>query len=107
MLSDDKPKNLDHLHHIAVQVDNLDETVDWYCQKFSCELVYKDDTWAMLRFENIYLAFVMPGQHPPHIAFARKDAENYGELKPHRDGTRSVYITDPAGMPLKFLLRIR
>lgn len=89
--------SLDVLHHIAIEVRDLDATVDWYLAKFTCELTYRDDTWAMLRFQNCELAFVQPAQHPPHLAIVREDAESFGELVTHRDGTRSRYMQDPSG----------
>ena len=30
-------------------------------------------------------------------------AESYGELKGHRDGTRSIYIADPSGNPVELM----
>ncbi|MEX2515526.1 MAG: VOC family protein [Gammaproteobacteria bacterium] len=88
---------MDKLHHVAIQVNDLKATVNWYQQHFACEVAYQDDTWALLNFDNLQLAFVIPGQHPPHIAFERPDAAGFGELKTHRDGTASVYIKDPSG----------
>ena len=41
--------------------------------------------------------------HPPHIAFHKKNAEKYGELKKHRDGTSSVYIKDPSDNSIEML----
>ncbi|MCB9882865.1 MAG: VOC family protein [Planctomycetes bacterium] len=87
---------LDVLHHVAIPVKDLDATVDWYLEQFSCSVAYRDSTWALLRFRNCDLAFVMPGQHPPHHAIIREDADSFGELVTHRDGSRSCYLTDPS-----------
>lgn len=92
-----KTSQLDAIHHIAVAVDDVKSAVEWYQKTFRCEIDYKDDTWAFLKFDNIKLALVIPGQHPPHIAFLSEQAEKYGTLKEHRDGSRSVYIKDTAG----------
>lgn len=88
---------LDSIDHIAIPVTNIAQTVAWYKEKFKCAVDYEDDTWAFLRFKNIKLALVIPEQHPAHVAFVSPEAESLGELKTHRDGTRSIYITDPAG----------
>ncbi len=96
-------ESLDGIHHIAVYVTDLASTVDWYLAQFKCEIRYRDDTWALVEFGNIYMAFVSQGQHPPHIGFVRPDAERFGELKPHRDGTRSVYVKDPSGNAVEIL----
>ncbi len=85
---------LSRLHHVAIQVKDLLRAIEWYQKKFSCCVVYQDDTWAMLEFENIRLALVMPSQHPAHLAVLSDHAENYGRLTKHRDGVRSVYIQD-------------
>jgi hypothetical protein len=94
---------LDALHHVAISVPRIAEAVEWYTQKFRCEIAYQDDTWALLTFANAQLALVIPEQHPPHLGFVTPDADKYGELKTHRDGTRSIYIADPAGNPVELL----
>ena len=88
---------MDTLHHVAFQVDDIDEAIAWYCAQFDVVPAYQDDTWALLEFANIRLALVKPDQHPPHIAVARGDAEAFGPLTVHRDGTASTYVRDPAG----------
>ena len=94
---------LDALHHVAIQVENIERALKWYSENFNAEIVYLDDTWAMLRFENIYLALVIPGQHPPHIAIEHEGAEAYGTLIKHRDGTESIYINDSEGNTLELM----
>lgn len=95
--------NLDPIHHIAIQVTDLDKALGWYRSRFSVETLYEDDTWALLQFRNVKLALVLPGQHPAHLAFERTDAETYGELTAHRDGTYSVYIQDPDGNSIEIM----
>ena len=94
---------LDNVHHVAVAVQDVRAAVDWYQRNFQCKVSYQDDTWAMLDFANIKLALVVPSQHPPHIAFVHPEAEKFGTLKRHRDGTRSVYVSDPAGNAVEIL----
>jgi len=62
---------------------------------FDATLLYSDDTWAMVQFENIKLAFVVKTQHPPHIAFEVERFEETDRTKKHRDGSVSVYKNDP------------
>ena len=57
----------------------------------------------MLKFDNISLAIVVPGQHPPHFAVENKQAEKFGELTTHRDGTASIYINDPFGNAVEII----
>ena len=94
---------LDTVHHVAIAVKDVKSAVAWYRKHFSCKVSYQDDTWAMLDFANLKLALVIPQQHPPHLAFVHPEAEKFGELKTHRDGTRSCYVTDPAGNPVELL----
>jgi catechol 2,3-dioxygenase-like lactoylglutathione lyase family enzyme len=93
---------LDHLHHVAVAVSNVKETVNWYVQHFDCQISYQDETWALVKFSNVSLAFVVPDQHPPHIAILG-DPNPYGTPTEHRDGTCSVYVKDPAGNNVEIL----
>ncbi len=99
----DNNNQLDALHHVAIQVSNIQRALDWYTSKFRVEIVYQDETWAMLKFQNTYLALVIPGQHPPHIAIENENAADYGELTPHRDGTASIYIEDSEGNTIEML----
>ncbi len=99
----DHMTTMDSIHHLAIQVQNVQRAVDWYCSHFQAQIVYQDETWAMLRFKNVDLAFVVPGQHPPHIAVEHPHAEIFGTLVTHRDGTRSVYIKDGEGNAVEIM----
>ena len=90
------------IHHIAIQVDNIKECVSFYCNKFNADIEYEDKTWAMLNFDNIQLALVLPEEHPPHICFEKTIPKNI-PAKEHRDGTRSVYDFDPSGNMIELL----
>jgi catechol-2,3-dioxygenase len=94
---------LDRLDHVAVVVPDIATAVDWYTSTLKCTVTYQDKSWAMLRFANTGLALVLPGQHPGHLGFVSTEAEKYGDLKTHRDGTRSCYIYDPAGNAVEVL----
>ncbi len=95
-------KALDTMDHVAVSVGNIAETVDWYTQHFQCKVAYQDETWALVEFANIRLAFVLPSQHPQHFAVLG-DPRAYGQPTTHRDGTSSVYIQDPNGNNVEIL----
>ena len=94
---------LDRLDHVAIPVQDVASAVDWYTRTFQCKVKYQDETWALLGFDNVSLALVIPSQHPAHIGFVSPDAEKYGALKTHRDGTRSCYVKDPAGNSVEIL----
>ena len=94
---------MDKIHHIAIQVDNIETAIAWYCDHFDVQPAYQDDSWALLKFANISLALVMPQQHPPHFAIENTDADKFGELVTHRDKTQSIYIHDPFGNVLEVM----
>ena len=94
---------MESVHHIAIEVNNIQDTITWYKNHTDCKVVYEDETWAMLEYANIKLAFVLPKMHPPHIAFEKENAEDYGKLKEHRDGTSSIYIKDPSNNYVEML----
>jgi len=96
-------KNIDH---IAIQVNNIKESVDFYVENFESEIIHQDDTWAFLQFGNIKMALVVEDEHPYHIAFEIDGLDSkmgklpYGNRKNwkyHRDGSISRYISDPSG----------
>jgi len=91
------------LHHIALSVADITIAVKWYVETLDADVAYQDETWALLDVENTSIALVLPSQHPPHMAFESLDAEKYGELTTHRDGTESVYVNDPFGNTVEFL----
>lgn len=95
--------SLDQLDHVAVSVRDIGQAVDWYRTTFNCNVLYQDNTWALLEFQNAKLALVIPEEHPPHVAINRSDAEAFGKLVTHRDGTRSVYINDPCGNAVEIM----
>ena len=89
------------IDHIAIQVDDIKESVQWYRNKFNCKVIYEDDTWAFLQYENIKMALVVEDEHPFHIAFEVKDPGIESTL--HRDGSISRYIKDPSGNSIELI----
>ena len=47
------------IHHIALVVNNIKESIDFYCNKYGAWTQYEDEEWAMLEFDNILLALVL------------------------------------------------
>ncbi|MBC21910.1 MAG: glyoxalase [Candidatus Marinimicrobia bacterium] len=96
--------NLDKIDHIAIQVDNIKDSVNWYLKNFKCEEIYSDDSWAFLKFSNMKLALVTNTQHPPHFAIL-DDKINLKQknVVEHRDKSISKYIKDLDGNFLELI----
>jgi len=99
----DKKPRLDHIPHVAIPVPNIAKAVEWYTSRFNCQVEYVDETWALLEFANAKLALVLPDEHPSHFALSRSDANKFGELVTHRDGLKSVYLSDAFGNSIEIL----
>ena len=94
----------DNIDHIAIQVKNIKDSVEWYLNNFKCEEIYSDNTWAFLKFENIKLALVTNTQHPPHFAILDKNINtNQNNVVKHRDNSISKYIKDLDGNFLELI----
>ena len=87
--------DLTSVDHIAVESKNIANSVKWYQDQFKCKVKHQDETWALLKFANISLALVTPGDHPPHIAVVDKKIIDNPKSKAHRDGIHFIYEKDP------------
>ena len=83
---------MDKIDHIALQTKNINDSVSWLVKKFKCSVKYQDESYAMLEFENMKLALVLPDQHPPHVAISCDIIEKHGKPGKHRDGSEFLYI---------------
>ena len=93
----------DIIDHLAICTDDIAKSVIWYIDNFNCNILYQDKSWAMLEFDNVKLALVLPDQHPFHFAILKDDVESYGEPITHRDGSVSVYVKDRSGNNIEIL----
>ena len=83
--------------HVAISVSKIDQSIQWYTANLNADILYADDTWAMLQVGTTKLALTSKGQHPPHIAFVVENFEVIDNLKQHRDGSKYIYKSDPDG----------
>jgi len=98
------------MDHVAVATTDIAGTVKYYVEMFGAEVLYADKTWAFLRIGQGKLALVSPEQHPPHVALRvdlatlEATAKRVGKkIDVHRDGTRGIYVDDPAGNVLELI----
>ena len=88
-------KKLDQVDHIAIQVENIKKSLDWYLANFKCKEIYSDKTWALIGFNNIKLALVTNTEHPTHFAIINNKIKlNQKYVLEHRDKSISKYIKD-------------
>ncbi|MAJ44106.1 MAG: glyoxalase [Candidatus Marinimicrobia bacterium] len=85
---------MDTIDHIAVQVENIEDSLNWYLSHFKCQKLYSDGTWALIEFKNTKLALVKKEQHPAHIAVIDDSILDDDDITTHRDGSKSKYISD-------------
>ena len=92
------------LHHIAINVKDISESVEWYISNLGANVDYLDQTWAMLSVGTTKIALTISSQHPPHIAF---NVDNLCDLPGthsyHRDGSAYVYSRDPDGNTIEYI----
>ena len=91
------------IDHIAISVSSPKDAAEWYAAKFGAKILYSDETWSFIQFENIKLAFIIENQHPNHIAFETDKFDKEDNPKLHRDGSMSVYKKDPWGNYYEFI----
>ena len=90
------------IDHIALQVNNINESVNYY-KEYGASVIHQDDTWAFLQFDNIKLALVIEDEHPYHIAFEVDMLPHTDNVKKHRDGSISYYIKDPSDNTIEII----
>ena len=84
--------------------------VQFYVENFGAQVLYQDQTWAFLQLGQGKLALVTPTQHPPHLALRVDEgaleaaARKAGKaIDAHRDGTKGIYVSDPAGNSVELI----
>tara|TARA_A100001515_G_C4587068_1_gene214867 strand:+ start:1279 stop:1584 length:306 start_codon:yes stop_codon:yes gene_type:complete len=94
-------------HHIAIQVEDIKESISWYVENLSAKILKEHDDWGMILIDNLVLALTMPGKHPPHIAFEVDSVSKFpcepSEIKSHRDGSFYYYQEVPDGTIIEWL----
>ena len=95
------------LDHIALNVKNISESVEWYINNLGATILYDDASWAMLDVGNVKIALTLNSQHPPHMGFTVDDDSaipcNPSQIRVHRDGSRYYYQEDPSGNIIEWL----
>jgi|SRR5210317_808695 catechol 2,3-dioxygenase-like lactoylglutathione lyase family enzyme len=94
------------IDHVALQVESIEASVEWYVNNFNGTVLYQDETWAMLDMGNVKLALTIPSQHPPHVAILVDSLSKFPvgkKIKTHRDGSLYLYQQDPSGNVIEYI----
>ena len=93
------------LDHVALNVDDINESASWYIENLGADVIYKDETWAMIQVGESKIALTIASQHPPHLGFTVSELSDIPCNDPsyHRDGSAYHYLTDPDGNTIEFL----
>ena len=97
--------------HVAQEVPDIAEAVEWQRRTVpGTTVLHQDPTWALVDSGGAKLAFVLPGQHPSHLAYRvdaaeleRLAAEHGLEIATHRDATRSIYLRGPGSLATEII----
>ena len=99
------------LDHVAQQVPDIAEAVEWQRRTVpGTTVIHQDPTWALVESGGARFAFVLPDQHPSHVAFRVDDAEldrlaaaHGTAIATHRDATRSIYLPGPGPLQTEII----
>jgi hypothetical protein len=103
------PAGLDRIDRMAVVVEDIGRSVQWYQNHLKCTVLWPDATWTYLLFANCGLGLVTPHHNPAHFAVLSPmspDITRFGTLQTHGDGTRFAYINDGSGNVTEMLERL-
>jgi hypothetical protein len=97
--------------HVAQQVPDIARAVEWQRATVpGTTVLYQDATWALVESGGVRIAFVLPEQHPSHLAFRvdadeleRLAARHGAEIATHRDATRSFYLVGPGSLQTEII----
>ena len=95
-----------NFHHIAVQVNDISEVVEWYKSNLGATVINQFDDWAMMEIGGLRLSLTLKN-HPNHIAFEVENVDQFPcnpeEVKAHRDGSLFYYQEAPDGTIIEWL----
>ena len=99
------------LDHIAQQVPDIAEAVEWQRRTVpGTTVIHQDPTWALVESGGAKLAFVLPDQHPAtsrsgsnEEELERLAAEHGATIATHRDATRSIYLAGPGALQTEII----
>ena len=89
-----KKNTLSLIDHLAIVVNDVSKSVEYYSKNYVCNVKFKDVTWSLLEFQNINLALVTQEEHPNHFAIVDENLSKSNNMEYHRDGIGYIYSQD-------------
>ena len=94
--------------HIAILVDDLAVAEEWYTDKLSGKVTFRDPKYIRMRVSNVNIALIDKKHYPyAHFGILVEKIEDLplelGDAVYHRDGTVGVYVKDPFGNYLEYI----
>ena len=96
------------IDHIAILVDNLKKSQEWYEEYCSAVLIFDDAKYKRMKMGNTTIALIDKKHYQyAHIGILVEKygdlPSDIGELVHHRDGTTGCYVKDPDGNIVEFI----
>ena len=96
------------IDHVAILVEDLDESQEWYEKNCSAKLIFKDHKYRRMQMQNTTIALISKYHYDhAHIGLLVENYEDLpsdkGHVVQHRDGTTGCYVYDPDGNVVEFI----
>ncbi|MFT7536642.1 MAG: catechol-2,3-dioxygenase [Hyphomicrobiaceae bacterium] len=95
----------DVVHHVTVQVGDLERAIKWYGETFRAKLVRRSSDRAVFAFESLELHLAGPDTEPAGITIVRHDVAKMGPSKRRANGVRGLHLVDPWGNAIEVVDR--
>jgi len=93
--------------HIALLVEDLDESQKWYEENVGAVCVFSDKFYRRMQVSNTTIALVCKHRydhnHVGILVHSEEDLPKEGKRIEHRDGTVGVYVFDNSGHCVEFI----
>jgi len=96
------------IDHIAILVEDLEKSQQWYEKNCHAELVFSDYKYKRMKMNNTTIALIDKNHYEyAHIGIIVEKysdlPSSLGQLQKHRDGTTGCYVKDPDGNVVEFI----
>ncbi len=95
------------IDHIALLVDDLEESQKWYEDNLDAVCVFDDKFYKRMKVSNTTIALICKNRYDyNHVGILvdnKEDLPKEGKRIEHRDGTIGVYVFDNSGYCVEFI----